>query len=124
MIFYLVLSRSKPEGQVLITELRLKESAKVIESVLTTSLIEKDLMKRRSVHGGIILIRGKARIKTGNGTTVFMRGHGSVREVLRGRWTESHTRGPPAVVMIHCWSLKGGWWCGESGGHRARLLCC
>lgn len=45
----LVLLGCKPEGQVLIAKLGLEERTKVIKSVLSTSLVEKDLVECWSV---------------------------------------------------------------------------
>lgn len=53
---YLVLARGEPEGQVLVTELGLEEGAKVVEGVLTASLVDKDLVEGGAVHERVVIV--------------------------------------------------------------------
>lgn len=53
---YLVLPGRKPEGKVLVTELRLEKGTKVVKGVLTTSLVEKDLVESGPVHGRVEIV--------------------------------------------------------------------
>lgn len=53
---YLVLARGEPEGQVLVTELGLEEGTKVVEGVLTASLVDKDLVEGGAVHDRVIIV--------------------------------------------------------------------
>jgi hypothetical protein len=56
VVIYLILARGEPEGQVLIAELGLEEGAKVVEVVLTASLVNKDLVKRWAVPERVIVV--------------------------------------------------------------------
>lgn len=52
----LVLARGEPEGQVLVTELGLEEGAKVVEGILTASLVDKDLVEGGAVYERVVIV--------------------------------------------------------------------